>query len=68
MNTFQRITDTEDRRMIVELEAAAYVGMGRSSFREWAKQIGARRKFGRSVRYDKKVIDAALDAMTDTDQ
>ena len=54
--------------MMIELEAAAYVGMGRTYFREWAKGIGARRKFGRSVRYDKKIIDSALDAMTGAEQ
>ncbi len=51
-------------RMLSEVEACNYVGMGRVYFRQWAAEIGARRVFSkRLVRYDKTVIDAALDAM-----
>ena len=45
-------------------QAIAYTGRGRTNFKKWAAQIGATRRFGRSVRYDRKVIDAALDAMS----
>ena len=57
MNELQTITNIDNRRMMLELEGAAYVGMGRTNFRTWA------RKFGRAVRYDKVVIDKALDEM-----
>ena len=63
MNELQTITNIDNRRMMLELEGAAYVGMGRTNFRTWAREIGARRKFGRAVRYDKVVIDKALDEM-----
>lgn len=52
-----------DIRMLTVDEGATYSGRGRTAFRAWADQIGATRRFGKSVRYDKRVIDAALDAM-----
>ena len=60
----KRQTQGFDVRMFTIEEAAAYSGRGRTAFRAWADQIGATRRFGKSVRYDKRVIDAALDAMT----
>ena len=54
-------TDECEVRMLNVLQACAYTGRGQTQFKKWAKQIGATRKFGRSVRYDKKVIDKALD-------
>lgn len=55
-----------DKRLLTEPEAADYIGMGRSAARVWLREIGARRTFGRSVRYDLKTIDAALDEMQKT--
>ena len=37
--------------------------MGKTRGREWLVSIGAVRKFGARVLYDRTVIDAALDAM-----
>lgn len=42
-------------------EGAQYSGMGLNSFRKWAEEIGAVRRFGRITRYDKRTIDNALD-------
>ena len=56
--------DIEVRMLTID-EGATYTGRGRTVFRRWADQIGATRRFGRSVRYDKRIIDAALDAMTE---
>lgn len=50
-------------RMLDQKQAEAYTGMGRTSLTSWATKIGAKRKFGRLVRYDREVIDAAFDAM-----
>ena len=55
------ITNECEVRMLNVLQACAYTGRGQTQFKKWAQQIGATRKFGRSVRYDKKVIDKALD-------
>lgn len=52
-------------RLMGEVEASRYVGMGKTYFRQWAEEIGARRVLSpRMIRYDRTVIDAALDAMT----
>ena len=51
-------------RLLREQEAIQYTGLGRNSFRQWAAQIGAVRRFGKSVRYDKQVIDREFDRMS----
>lgn len=48
-------------RMMNAKQAGLYVGMCRAKLRVWAEEIGAARKFGKSVRYDKVVIDSYLD-------
>ena len=53
-----------DKRLLKESEARLYVSMGQTAFREWAKEIGARRTFGRAVMYDKATIDRTLDLMS----
>lgn len=63
MRSMQTPDTTTGKRLLKEVEACAYVGMGRNNFRDWAKEIGARRTFGRSVMYDKTVIDKVLDSM-----
>lgn len=50
-------------RMLNQKQAEAYTGMGRNSLVEFARKIGARRKIGRMVLYDRTVIDAGLDAL-----
>lgn len=52
-----------EKRMFNIDEAALYAGMGKTRAREWLRDIGALRKFGAAARYDKRVIDAALDAL-----
>lgn len=64
MNALKVVNDVDNKRLLTELEGAAYAGIGRTTFRAWAKEINARVNFGRTVRYDKAVIDKALDAMT----
>lgn len=49
-----------ERAFLNDFEAAAYVGVGRTSFRKFAEEIGCRRKVGRRVVNDKAVIDKAL--------
>lgn len=50
-----------DTRWFDLQQGCVYTGLGRNTFREWAKQNGAEIKIGRIVRYDKGVIDAAMD-------
>lgn len=51
------------QRLLTSEDLCAYLGRGKNSARAWADEIGATRKFGKSVRFDRVVIDAALDAM-----
>ena len=53
----------EGRRLLNIMEASAYIGQGRNSARRYFDEIGATRKFGRRVLFDRKVIDNALDKM-----
>ena len=50
-------------RMLSQKQAEEYTGMGRNTLSEFAFKVGARRKIGKKVLYDKRVIDAALDGM-----
>ena len=58
-------TQLNDKRMFDVYEGAQYTGMGVNSFKKWSESIGAVRRFGRSVRFDCRVIDGALDNMGD---
>ena len=58
----------EDARMLHADQAQHYVGLGRSALRAWCDSIGATRHFGKSIRFDKNVIDKALDAMQKENQ
>lgn len=49
-------------KLLDEKTATRYVGLGRTYFRRWAEGIGARRKFGKRVLYDRATIDAAIDS------
>lgn len=51
----------EGVRMLSTDEGVAYSGLGRSTFRKWADEIGATRKIGARVLFDRLVIDKALD-------
>lgn len=54
----------DNARLMTAEQAQGYTGMGKTVFRQWADKIGATRKMSAHlVRYDRKVIDAALDAM-----
>ena len=52
-----------DARMLTSEQAQVYTGMGRTICRKWCDEIGATRKFGAMVRFDKIVIDKAMDKL-----
>lgn len=53
-------------RMLNWQQAAQYTGMGLNACRAWCDEIGATRKFSdRCVRFDKNIIDAALDKLSE---
>ena len=62
MKERENLLDFGERRLFTTKEAAAYCGMGRANARKWFEEIGAVRRFGRSVRIDRVVIDRTLDS------
>lgn len=55
--------DISEARMFTIDQACAYTGMGKSYCRNWCEEIGAVRRFGKMVRYDRIVIDRVFDQM-----
>jgi hypothetical protein len=54
--------ETNNVRMLTLKQAAQYAGIGVSTCRAWCDKIGATTKFSaKIVRFDKNVIDKALD-------
>lgn len=56
------------KRLLSVEEACGYIGLGKSAAKVYLDGIGAKRKIGRRVLYDKTVIDAALNAATEVEQ
>lgn len=57
--------DTSIKRMFSLSEACEYTGMGKTRAKEYLSEIGALQRRGRKLLYDRKIIDAALDAGDD---
>ena len=55
------IGSISEKRLITIGEGSTYTGLGRTTFRKWAEQIGALRRFGSRVLFDKTIIDRELD-------
>ena len=53
----------KDKRLLDAKEACIYTSMGRHGCRAFCEQIGAVRKIGGRVLFDRTVIDAELDKM-----
>jgi hypothetical protein len=51
----------EEKRLLNIKEVCIYTGIGETNARLWMDEIGAVRRFGRRVLFDKKAIDKALD-------
>ncbi len=56
-------TSFDGKRLLSESEAREYIGLGRIRCREYCEKIGAVRRIGKRVLYDRTVIDRALDEM-----
>lgn len=52
-----------EARLITPAEVAEYLSLGLNRAVEFAVQAGARRQIGKRVLYDRKAIDAYIDAM-----
>ena len=51
------------KRLLDVRELCTYCGIGTCTAREWGKEIGAERRIGRRVLYDRMAIDAEIDRM-----
>lgn len=64
----KQITEVQNiavKRLLSAEEVAIYTGLGRNTARKFCEEIGAVKRFGRRVLFDKKIIDQVLDQMTD---
>lgn len=59
-----RTEGLEVRMMGVE-ELCAYIGMGKTKATEFGESVGAKRKLGKRTLFDKKIIDKALDELSE---
>ncbi|MBQ7536287.1 MAG: polyprenyl synthetase solanesyl diphosphate synthase [Stomatobaculum sp.] len=57
------ITDMKKKRLLNTREMQGYIGQGKDLARRFCDEIGATRKFGSRVLFDREVIDRALDRM-----
>lgn len=51
------------KRLLDIKELCTYCGIGTCTAREWGKEIGAERRIGRRVLYDRVAVDAAIDRL-----
>lgn len=49
-----------DKRLLNVQELCIYISMGKCNAVKWAKGIGAERRIGRRILFDKWVIDKAI--------
>lgn len=53
----------EGKRLLSVEELTKYLGLGRHASRQFAGNVGAVKRYGKRVLFDRVVIDAALDQM-----
>lgn len=61
MNLRKSNASINEKRLLSVREGADYTGIGVVNFRIWAEQIGAVRRIGSRVLFDKTIIDRELD-------
>lgn len=60
----QKVTGKiEEKRLLNIKEVCSYIGVGQTQARRYMEEIGATRRFGRRVLFDKNVIDSAISNM-----
>lgn len=52
-----------EKRLLNIKEVCTYINIGQNQARQYMDEIGATRKFGRRVLFDKNVIDNAISSM-----
>lgn len=61
MRTRTNTMPVAEKRLLTIQEASQYIGLGTRNTRSYMEEIGAVRKFGSRVLFDKNVIDQELD-------
>ena len=60
----QKVTGKiDEKRLLNRKEVCSYIGVGQTQARRYMEEIGATRRFGRRVLFDKNVIDNAISNM-----
>lgn len=54
----------DSKRLLDIDELCFYIGVARNAARAWGRAIGAERRIGARVLYDRVAVDAAIDAQT----
>ena len=63
MRQRKEVDQIENKRLLSINDVCLYVGLGKNTARVYMDEIGATRKIGARVLFDKKIIDGALDKM-----
>jgi len=63
MHERNKSADIEQTRLFDIGQLCLYIGMGKNNARKLAEDANAVRRFGKSVRYDRRVIDDYLDTL-----
>lgn len=64
MNARTNTLAISEKRLLTIHEAAQYIGLGTKNTRDLMERIGAVRKFGSRVLFDKTIIDQELDKIS----
>lgn len=63
MRLRKEVNQIENKRLLSISDVCLYVGLGKNTARVYMDEIGATRKIGSRVLFDKVIIDKALDNM-----
>ena len=56
--------NTQNKRLLNVVELCEYIGLGKTKATEWGKAIGADKRIGRRLLFDRTIIDRAIDQDT----
>ena len=57
----------DNKRLLNVAELQEYVGLGKSKSIEWGKAIGAEKRIGRRLLFDRVIVDKAIDELQTSD-
>ncbi len=64
MNKRQVTRDIENKWLLSWDEAQVYCGLGRTAVRDFGERVGAIKRYGKRVLFDRVIIDETLSAGT----